>query len=221
MTVIAKLVDWSKAFDRQDPTLGVQSFIRNGVRPSIIPVLINYFQDRKMIVKWNGVFSSVRDLPGGGPQGATMGLTEYMSNSNNNTDHIPTDMKFKFVDDLSALELLNLILVGLSSYNFKNHVASDIGIDQLFLPSENIKSQETLNKIEEWTQDNLMMLNAKKSNVMVFNFTKDYQFATRLHLENALLETVSQTKLLGTIIQSDLKWHSNTEMIVKKNDNSP
>ena len=66
--VIAKLVDWSKAFDRQDPTLGVQSFIRNGVRPSTIPVLINYFQDMKMIVKWNGFFSSVRDLPGGGPQ---------------------------------------------------------------------------------------------------------------------------------------------------------
>ena len=80
-----------------------------------------------------------------------MGFSEYMSNSNNNTDHIPTDMKFKFVDDLSALELLNLILIGLSSYNFKNHDASDIGIDQLFLPSENNKSQETLNKIEEWT----------------------------------------------------------------------
>ena len=60
--------------------------------------------------------------------------------------HIPTDMKFKFVDDLSPLELLNLILIELSSYNFKHHVASDIGIDQLFLPSEKIKFQETFNK---------------------------------------------------------------------------
>ena len=31
-----------------------------------------------------------------------------------------------------------------------------------------------------------------------------------------MLEIVSQTKLLGTIIQSDLKWNSNSEMLIKK-----
>ena len=62
-------------------------------------------------------------------------------------------MRFKFVDDLSALEKLNLILLGLTSYNFRKHVASDIGIDQKFLPPENFKSQETLNKIVDWTSD--------------------------------------------------------------------
>ena len=29
------------------------------------------------------------------------GLLEYKSNSNDNADHIPEDMKFKFVDDLN------------------------------------------------------------------------------------------------------------------------
>ena len=51
---------------------------------------------------------------------------------------------------------------------------------------------------------------------MLFNFCNDYQFATRLHIGDALLETVKETKLLGTIIQSDLKWQSNTDMIIKK-----
>jgi hypothetical protein len=82
--VITMLVDWSKAFDRQDPKLGIESFIINGVRASIIPVLISYFQNRKMVVKWHGLLSSTRDLPGGGPQGCTFGLLEYKSNSNNN-----------------------------------------------------------------------------------------------------------------------------------------
>ena len=214
--VIANLIDWSKAFDMQDPTIGIKSFIQNGVRSSLIPLLINYFQDRKMLVKWKGIVSTTRDLPGGGPQGATMGLIEYMSNSNSNTDHISKDMKFKFVDDLSALELLNLILIGLASYNFHHHVASDIGIDQLFLPTENIKSQESLNRIQAWTDANKMKLNEKKSKVMVFNFTNDYQFATRLCIGDNLLETVESTKLLGTIIQSDLKWQENTDMLVKK-----
>ena len=49
--VIIQLIDWSQAFDRQCPIQGIQSFIKNGVRKSIIPVLISYFQDRKMRVK--------------------------------------------------------------------------------------------------------------------------------------------------------------------------
>ena len=50
--VLLQLVDWSQAFDRQCPELAVKSFIENGVRKSLIPVLVNYFQNRKMIVKW-------------------------------------------------------------------------------------------------------------------------------------------------------------------------
>ena len=51
LAVLATLVDWKQAFPRQCPKLGVQSFIKNGVRPALIPLLINYFQSRKMKVK--------------------------------------------------------------------------------------------------------------------------------------------------------------------------
>ena len=212
--VLSQLIDWSKAFDRQDPKLGIQSFIKNGVRPTLIPLLVSYFQERKMIVKWHGTTSSTHDLPGGGPQGCTLGLIEYKSNSNNNADHVPADMRYKFVDDLSTLEKINLILIGLSSYNFKHHVASDIGINQKFLPSS--QSQQYLKQIEKWTHDNLMKLNVKKSKVMIFNYTDNFQFSTRLYLENTLLDIITETKLLGTIITSDLTWSRNTQMIVKK-----
>lgn len=167
-------------------------------------------------MKWHGVTSTTRELPGGGPQGCSLGLIEYKSNSNDNACHVPADMRFKFVDDLSILEKLNLILVGLSEYNFRNHVASDIGVNQKFLSPSNIQSQEYLDGVEEWTDKNLMKLNPKKSNVMVFNFTHDFQFSTRLYMENKLLEIVPTTKLLGTIISSDLSWYANTEMLVKK-----
>ena len=42
--VLATMIDWSDAFPRQCPYLGIDSFIQCGVRPSLIPVLINYFQ---------------------------------------------------------------------------------------------------------------------------------------------------------------------------------
>ena len=160
--VLAQMVDWSKAFDRQDPKIGIESFIKNGVRSTLIPVLISYFQDRKMTVKWHGLTSSVQTLAGGGPQGCTFGLLEYKSTSNNNADHVSPDMRFKFVDDLSTLEKLNLILLGLSSYNFKNHVVSDFRINQKYLSNKNIESQNHLNKIEEWTNINKTKLNVKK-----------------------------------------------------------
>ena len=58
-------------------------------------------------------------------------------------------------------------------------------------------------------------MNENKSKVMIFNFNDD-KFATRLYIGDTLLETVTKTKLLGTMIQSNLKWNSNTDMLVKK-----
>ena len=115
-----------------------------------------------MTVKWHGLSSQPRPLPGGGPQGSTFGNLEFDVNSNNNADHILPHMRFKFVDDLSKLEKLNLLLVGLTSYNFKAHVASDIGVHQKFLPPANFLGQESLNRVEQWTRDNRTKLNVKK-----------------------------------------------------------
>ena len=214
--VITNMVDWSQAFDRQCPRLGVDSFIENGVRKSLIPVLVNYFQDRRMRVKWHGEFSSTRNMPGGGPQGCYLGGIEYTSQSNDNGQCVPTEDRYKFVDDLSLLEIINLITIGLTSYNFKNHVASDIAIGDSYLPPNNAESQNFLNSIEEWTENKKMKLNKKKSKVMIFNYTNNYQFSTRLYIENQLLEIVQETKLLGTIISSDLTWWQNTNYLTKK-----
>ena len=41
---------------------------------------------------------------------------------------------------------------------------------------------------------------------MEFNFMEDYQFSTRLSIEDKPIEVIDSTKLLGTIITSDLKW---------------
>ena len=49
--VIAALIDWKQAFPRQCPTLGVQSWIQNGVRPALIPLLTDFFRDRVMSVR--------------------------------------------------------------------------------------------------------------------------------------------------------------------------
>ena len=216
IAVLLQMVDWSQAFDRMSHKIGIESFVKNGVRLSIIPVLMNFFQDREMVVKWKGLVSSLRPLPGGGPQGGTLGIEEYLSQNNDNVDFLDKSEKFKFIDDLSILEIISLLSIGIASYNCHNHVPSDIGIDNLFLDPKNIQSQDYLDKIKIWTEKNEMMLNTKKTNYMVFNFSKKYQFNTRLKLDDQNLEQLNETKLLGLIIRDDLSWKSNTSELTRK-----
>ena len=61
-----------------------------------------------------------------------------------------------------------------------------------------------------------MILNQKKTKVMMFNYTDNYQFTTRLRLNNENIEVVNKTKLLGVIVSDDLKWEENTQYLVKK-----
>ena len=214
--VIANLIDWENAFPRQCPKLGIESFIKNGVRSSLIPLLINYFQDRQMSVKWHGHQSVPRIIKGGGPQGATLGLLEYLSQSNDSANCVNVADRFKFVDDLSILEIVNLLTVGITSFNIKQQIPTDIPTHNQFIPPENLDSQEWLNQINEWTKKKKMQINSKKTKTMIFNFTDRFKFSTRLVLENDNVEVINSTKLLGTEITDDLKWDLNTSKIVKK-----
>ena len=212
--VIATCLDWSQAFDRQDPTIAIQKFIKLGVRPSLIPLLVSYLTDRRMKVKFNGESSDFLALVGGGPQGTLVGGLEYMAQSNDNADIVPPKDRFKFIDDLSILQLIcfsGLLL----EYNFKEHVASDIGIGQLYLPASSYDTQPSLDYIAQWTKDNLMKLNVSKCNYMIFSRSKT-NFATRLKIENQTLEKINATKILGVWISEDLSWSKNCQVICQK-----
>ena len=214
--VIATLVDWKEAFPRQCPKLGIEAFIKCGVRSSLIPLLVNYLQDRTMKVKWNGITSTERKLNGGGPQGATFGIWEYLAQSNNSADCVTQDYRFKFVDDLTVLEKINLLVIGLASFNCHTTVPSNIPAHNQFIPTQHLKSQEYLDKIREWTENQKIILNQKKTKVMLFNFTENHKFTTSLKLNGETLDVVEQAKLLGVVISSDLKWDKNTVYLVKK-----
>ena len=105
-----------------------------------------------MTVKWNGLKSTERKLNGGGPQGATFGLWEYLVQSNDNSDCVEPEYRFKFVDDLTVLEKVNLLLIGLASINPHASVPSDIPEHNQLIPAENLQSQKYLENIQEWTQ---------------------------------------------------------------------
>ena len=55
-----------------------------------------------------------------------------------------------------------------------------------------------------------------KTKQIIFNFNRGKQFATEVALKGEPLEVVDEVKLLGVIISKDLKWHKNTNYLVKK-----
>ena len=90
-----------------------------------------------------------------------------MSQSNDNTKNIDPELKYKWLDDLSLLEVINLLTIGLSSYNVRAHVPNDIPVHNGFVAAENLQIQENINQIQIWTRKKLMKLNQKKSCALI------------------------------------------------------
>ena len=61
-----------------------------------------------------------------------------------------------------------------------------------------------------------MKLNLKKTKFMLFNTCKSIDFHPELEIEGCDIELQEEMELLGIMITSDLKFHKNTEYIVKR-----
>ena len=134
--------------------------------------------------------------------------------SNDNASSVPPDDRFKYIDDLSILQLLFLSGL-LQNYNFQNHVASDIALDEKFVPPDTLETQKHIQNISEWTLKSKMKLNEDKCNFMVISRSEE-QFTTRLTINNVKLNRVKEAKILGIYISDDLSWTRNCREICKK-----
>ena len=212
--VIQASVDWASAFSRTDPTKTVTKMINMGIRPSIVNILIEFLENRQMSVKFNGQESSLFTLVGGGPQGSWSGQQSYIISSDDNADCVPEDDRYKFCDDLSILELI-MLGDALTEYNFWEHVASDVGVDQRFLPAQGLDTQLNLDKIALWTENNLMKLKESKTTYMFFTRSKQ-NFTTRLTVNGKVVERQKYVKLLGLWLQEDGGWGKHVTETCKK-----
>ena len=111
---------------------------------------------------FKGLKSNRKDIIGGGPQGTLLGGLEYIvSNDDCCKEEIEAEDRFKYYDDLNLLEFI-VLSDQLVQYDVRNHIPSDIGIDDLFLPPETYQMQKNFNYISYLTEDILMLLNEKK-----------------------------------------------------------
>ena len=76
-----------------------------------------------------------------------MGILEYLSQSNDKLQNVQDEDKFSFIDDFSLLELVNLMNIGMHSYNVRQHVPSHIAEHNQVIHPDNLKSQKHLNEL--------------------------------------------------------------------------
>ena len=134
--------------------------------------------------------------------------------SDNNADRVSEEDRFKFCDDLSILEL-GMLANALIEYNFLEHVASNVGMDQHYLSAQGMETKLNLDNTALWTEDNLMQLKESKTNYIIFTRSRQ-EFATRLTVNNKLIERQEYVQLLGVWLQPDGGWGKQVKELCKK-----
>ena len=92
---------------------------------------------------------------------------KYFSQTNSNMDFLEPNSAFKFVDDDCFVEVFNLAVAGLACFNALQQVPSDMATGELFLPPENILTQQHLDRLTTWADSRQMTVNGQKTKYML------------------------------------------------------
>ena len=86
------------------------------------------------------------------------------------------------------------------------------------LDRTNSQLQSDLQNLHEFTTRKQLKIKEKKTQIMKFNFSKTHDFPPEFKIPgfHDMLEQTRETKLLGVMITSDLKWEANTQYISAK-----
>ena len=127
------------------------------------------------------------------------------------------EIHLKYVDDLALAEGINLekqlfqIPVDMRPQpdNYRARTGHGLRV-------ETSKICDQMNKIQAYAEQNKMTLNLDKTKLMLFNPCTSRDFMPEVRINDTRIELVEESKLLGVIITSDLKWEAHTDYMVQR-----
>ena len=234
--VVAAMVDFKKAFNRQDHATLITILAEDLKVPGwLLFIIMGFLTERELVVSYGGETSEAMEMPGGGPQGTVLGMILFLVLINKagfaegdrtigtrittapSVRSAISNLHLKYVDDLTLLESISLkdALSVDTSKQWERPLNFHERTEHILKP-DGLQLQAELDKLSSYATLNKMKINQEKTKIMLFNSSKQRDFQPNLVLEGKQLEVVEQMKLLGVIVTSDLKWHENTKHITKK-----
>ena len=235
--VLLAQIDALKAFNNVSHVLVIQDLFDMSVPGWILKILVSFLTKRNMTLRFNGIESSRYFLPASAPQGIYLGVIIFLVKFNGaflrppiprnllNDGNMPGkvmschDKEFtaKYVDDS----------VKSVSINLKNCLEPAVDLVHPVtyhertghqLKYDHNPLQGHLNDFKGFMDKNEFKVNVKKSSVMIFNFSKKYDFFPGFTLgeESEELNIVKSTKVLGIMLSDSLRWDEHIKHICGK-----
>ena len=235
LAVLAAMIDFKKAFNRQNHAILVTKLGNMGVPGWLFNIVVAFLTNRELVVNYNGEKSESKKMPGGGPQGTVLGIFLFLVLINDagfKYEHRSLGVKLtrpvngktqirnthlKYGGDLTIAEAIKLknVLHVENSLRWERPLKYYNRTEQVLNPCDS-QVQTQLDELAIYANANEMKINQKKSKAMLFNTSHKNDFSPELEIDGVVLEVVEKMKLLGVMLTSDLKWRENTEFITKK-----
>ena len=227
--ILLGCVDMSKAFNRMSHQKVIEDLYDMKVPGWLLLILISYLSDRKMCMKFRGVFSALRSLPGSSPQGTVLGVILFIIYFNgaalrpriprpswffSKKRNDPVDISMKFIDDLSVAVKVNLKNDIIEVKDRQRPLTYDQRMETKIYDENNL--QQIIQKLEIFSSERQMRINATKSSVMKICKSRTKVYPVEIKCGDNFLEVKDEIKILGVILTPNLKWFSNTNYICKK-----
>lgn len=178
--VDAIYLDLSKAFDKINHALLLNKLMTYGLPAKLLLLMHSYLSDRRQFVEYNG-FRSPEFVPTSGvPQGSNLGPLLFSLFVNDLPDHILMSQKLLFADDIKIY------------YRIER-------------PSDCVALQNDLNSVNNWCNENCLLLNSNKCKVMTVTRKRNI-ILFDYSIDRVVLERASSVADLGVVFDHELRF---------------
>lgn len=190
-------IDISKAFDQLKHSLLVKKLNVNfNFSRSACRLIWSYLSNRKQYVSLNGRSSCVLNIKSGVPQGSVVGPILFCVFLNDLVDILSYSRckPFLFADDIQ--------LLWSGERQFMDALEASINYD--------------LSVLNNWMVENSLSINPSKTKALIFKSSRSDIFHLNLNICNNIIETVSNLRCLGVLIDDRLSFESHINNLISR-----
>ena len=183
MELIAIFFDLEKAYDMTWRHLIYLKMKKHGLTGQLPKYIQSFLSDRTFSVRIGNTFSDTLTLDNGVPQGSCISVTLFLLAINEIGNNVLSPLTYRiFADDFS-------LSIRSNNPNRSHRLL-----------------QETLQRIETWSNENGFRFSSTKTKMIIFRKNRSSPSSPKLKLYGHLIPIHSELKFLGLLFDNRLSW---------------